>query len=722
MTDSLPDNGWVPDSEEWFLQQIAESEPDFSRLRDSIATLASRAAMAQAEDRAKLLQDTLAERGRMADALAMLRLRAAWMPESGAIAAVRDEIFAMIGPDTDKRVMAEHIGLDAVPAAEAVRRFSTLVSLRAASPCFDKTWGFGIVRRIDGFDCKVEIDFDSKPGHRMTFAYAAETLQPLDETHLLTRFHRDPDGIRRLAVDQPADVVRLALESFGPMAVPQLQDRLTPKIVPEASWKTFWDAARKAIRKGGLIDIPSKRTEPLRLRAAGCARDGAWADALREERSMPSILDRIETALREGAPDLSTADNRAAALDRLVFVIRGAGARLPGLTARCAIAADTMGLGDAADVSMDSLEVRWRNAAGLISALHDLPARSVRPFLDLLRRRMGGAFDGLALEALPQFRAPVLNEILDVLLTGGRETACAERIRELVASKKADVEVLLWLHRNPSRWDEWNLGRPFDFATLAIAAMEKDHVGERLKAQNALRERFAKSESLRSLFAASEADIRLALFLRLKESSAWPPLERQAILGRVVKLYPELEDVLRNEPRVSAARLPVTSARSYRERAEQLRKLIEVDIPQNSRDIGVARSYGDLRENFEYKAAKEMQGILLRRRGELEQALKSVQPTDFDGPTPERAGPGAGVEIETADGAREIFFILGAWDRDEALGIVSSDTQLARALDGKGAGEAVVVPDAAGEGRPARIAAIHPLSKDVRAWVKGDAG
>ena len=45
-------------------------------------------------------------------------------------------------------------------------------------------------------------------------------------------------------------------------------------------------------------------------------------------------------------------------------------------------------------------------------------------------------------------------------------------------------------------------------------------------------------------------------------------------------------------------------------------------IPANSKEIAVARSYGDLRENHEYKAAKEMQKILMRRKGELEVPIR----------------------------------------------------------------------------------------------------
>jgi transcription elongation GreA/GreB family factor len=57
--------------------------------------------------------------------------------------------------------------------------------------------------------------------------------------------------------------------------------------------------------------------------------------------------------------------------------------------------------------------------------------------------------------------------------------------------------------------------------------------------------------------------------------------------------------------------------------------LVTKKIPQNRQDIQIARSYGDLRENFEYKSAKEQQRVLTRRKSELERDLARARGTDF---------------------------------------------------------------------------------------------
>ena len=53
----------------------------------------------------------------------------------------------------------------------------------------------------------------------------------------------------------------------------------------------------------------------------------------------------------------------------------------------------------------------------------------------------------------------------------------------------------------------------------------------------------------------------------------------------------------------------MTSSRSYRARQKHLERIMTVEIPENSKEIEVARSYGDLRENAEFKYAKERQGL-----------------------------------------------------------------------------------------------------------------
>src|SRR5438309_10745953 len=95
-------------------------------------------------------------------------------------------------------------------------------------------------------------------------------------------------------------------------------------------------------------------------------------------------------------------------------------------------------------------------------------------------------------------------------------------------------------------------------------------------------------------------------------------------------------------------------------------------IAANSKEIAIARSYGDHRENHEYKAAKEMQKLLMRRKGELENQLVRARGTDFSNVRTDVAGIGSVVRAMDLEANQpEQLTILGAWDADPEKAIVS---------------------------------------------------
>lgn len=706
-------------SEDWFLEQISAEEIPVAGLLRTLEELAAGGALSQAESRARLLEDVLAERGRTDEALATLSTRMGWL-ENGPDAreTARRRALELIGPDGERREFVNHAGFDkAIPAAEAVRRLRVLLSLRKGSLCHDRTWGAGIVRRVDRLYGRVEIDFERKASHQMSLAYASETLTLLPADHLLARHLTDPDSLRRLASENPAELVRWALRDFGPLTVDQLKDRLVPRVLAETGWKAFWEAARKGLKGDGRVVIPPRRSEPLRLRGEGERHGDEWFAEWTAERDLERLLTMAEE-LAESAPAQLNEGRRAALAERLGYVVKGAaGGRHPELTARAAMVAKALG------VEVPELSAPWADdlwAPDLFTTtLRRLPARAVERFLAYLGEREQSRLESLLLEQMPVLDIGPLEAAIELLCAGGRAEDVAEKLRGLVARQQIGVEALLWVFRHPERIAEWGLGELSDLVRRALDLAEQEHSGERLKAQKQLKERFTRPETLRQALAGMTEDQRAEFIARLRRSPAWAPLDRQAILGRLVRLCPEYAPLVAAEPGAapSARKGPVTSTRTFRERQAQLRHLVQVEIPKNSREIAVARSYGDLRENFEYKAAKDMQAVLLRRRHELEMQLREVQPTDFgDAPT-DRVGPGVGVEIRHADGRLERFHILGAWDRDESLHIISSESQLARALAGRAAGERVALPGEAG-GDEAVIERIYPLPEEVLRWAR----
>src|SRR5205823_6486733 len=109
-----------------------------------------------------------------------------------------------------------------------------------------------------------------------------------------------------------------------------------------------------------------------------------------------------------------------------------------------------------------------------------------------------------------------------------------------------------------------------------------------------------------------------------------------------------------------------------------------------SKEIAIARSYGDLSENHEFKAAKEMQKVLMRQKEDLEAQLVRARGTDFSGSRTDSVGIGTIVQATDLDSnATETFTILGAWDFDDEKCSISYLPAVGQGLLAKKVGEEV---------------------------------
>ena len=155
----------------------------------------------------------------------------------------------------------------------------------------------------------------------------------------------------------------------------------------------------------------------------------------------------------------------------------------------------------------------------------------------------------------------------------------------------------------------------------------------------------------------------------------------------------------------------ITSLHSFNQMLETLNDIINKQIPDNSAAIAHARSYGDLRENAEYKAAKERQAYLQNRRDEIEASILRTQPIDFSfQQIGETVIPGSTVTVKYSNnGEEEQFHLLGVWDSDPDSNCIAYTSALGQVLNGQILNDEVQMPDK----RKAVIVQIKQLSKEL---------
>ena len=148
---------------------------------------------------------------------------------------------------------------------------------------------------------------------------------------------------------------------------------------------------------------------------------------------------------------------------------------------------------------------------------------------------------------------------------------------------------------------------------------------------------------------------------------------------------------------------------------EEIRRLdfeLKVHLP---REILKAREHGDLRENSEYKAAKERQSFLQARIGQLVRRLAALSMMNLDKVPRGKVGLGSTVSLRhTGNGEETVYEIVTPEEADPSVGRISPSSPIGKCLLNHEAGDTVEVkvPSGTREYEILKLVTIHDQVKD----------
>ena len=131
------------------------------------------------------------------------------------------------------------------------------------------------------------------------------------------------------------------------------------------------------------------------------------------------------------------------------------------------------------------------------------------------------------------------------------------------------------------------------------------------------------------------------------------------------------------------------------------------DLPK---EIMTARAHGDLKENAEYKYAKERQSFVSARLGQLHQRLADISMLNLNNLPKDRAAYGSRILVlDVAKSSKVEYKLVTVEEADAAKGLISTTSPIGRALLGKKVGDEVSVTTPAGikEYEVVRLTTIH---------------
>lgn len=134
---------------------------------------------------------------------------------------------------------------------------------------------------------------------------------------------------------------------------------------------------------------------------------------------------------------------------------------------------------------------------------------------------------------------------------------------------------------------------------------------------------------------------------------------------------------------------------------------LNVDLPK---EIAVARAHGDLSENAEYKYAKERQGYVNAKIGQLKKRMGDLGMLNLTNIPKDRAGYGSRIVVMDLQRSVEVEYrLVSSEEADVEKGLISTTSPIGRALLNRKVGDEVQVTTPAGpkEFEVVRLATIH---------------
>ncbi len=563
-----------------------------------------------------------------------------------------------------------------------------LVTLAEGGYCVHRSWGVGRITTIDTVFARFMIDFPGKPGHSMDLSFAADSLKPIQADHILARKSSDINSLREMAALHHLDLIRLVLKSYGGKAtLDQVQQVLVPDVIAD-DWKKWWEVAKRELKKDGHFQVPIKKSDPIIFQEKEVSLHVRVMGDLKAAKGLKARI-AVATELLKYLTDLE--DPKGAVTESVAHLnadIASHVRTMPALALEAIFVRDDLRQAVNAEPQPGELTVSaiWVQNLRLDDLLEQMPAVKHKRALAAFKTANPNLWQEGVLTILNTTSSKLAGECASLLIQENKLDLLKETLARLVSQHQASSELLLWLARERSDSFADILG-PEVFRAM-LTAMERDQFNE--KRSNRLRDFILDDHDLLvELIGSADIEIIRDLTRALQLSPSFDDMDKRSLLARIVKSYPSIQSLITGDQTKQESNI-IVSWESLERRKNEYTELVQKKVPANSREIAIARSYGDLRENHEYKAAKEMQKLLMRRKAELEIQLLRARGTDFANPKTDVVTVGTKVAVTDLDTNNvEHYAILGAWDFDAEKGIISYQTPLAQSMMNQPSGKAV---------------------------------
>ncbi|GMO29020.1 MAG: transcription elongation factor GreA [Termitinemataceae bacterium] len=580
---------------------------------------------------------------------------------------------------------------------EAIMDFEKHIAFDKGNFVFHRTWGVGRIAKVEGDN--IVVDFAKKRAHTMSLKMAINALQTLTKDHIwVLKVTHSKEDLHDKIKAEIVWALKTIIKSFDNYCeLKKIKAELVPSVLTAGEW-TAWSTKAKDILKNDLsFGVSPENINIYTVRERPIDSGEKLYNEFKAEKKFHKRVDIVRdfAALKNIEPDseyfkdmlnffygyLKNAQQQSEYLFPSYLMIKELAVDYPFAAAQ--------------------LQLNFLN---IFENVYDVP----NLFLKIKDSKLKEDF----LEQIKLFVPEWQNIYLKLfpyalslaILESLKETNCGDKIVSMIKTcfenYKDNREAVVWFYKNfrdDDLFKQTGLTEEKIIITLVhvleVTYREIDNhqdTTENKKINKQIWTILFKDEVLNNYIDAGNRDTIVRIWTLIEDVKDLDPADKLKLKNRIIKKDPDFKFLGTVQKEVITRTLIVTVAK-YDEKQKQLQNIMDVEIPKNSKEIAFALSLGDLRENAEYKAAKERQEILNSTSTKLKDEIDRAQLFDPSTINTNSVSFGTVVTLNNiTKGTDETYTLLGPWESDPDNKVISYLSPLGKSIINRRIGEEFV--------------------------------
>ncbi|UCG29612.1 MAG: GreA/GreB family elongation factor [candidate division WOR-3 bacterium] len=567
------------------------------------------------------------------------------------------------------------------PIMKALQKFEEYLQYDIGKHFFFERYGMGEVVAVIPAKKEIVVDFEKKKKHFLTIDIAKGLLTPITQSHFLLSKRENIQELKSMAREQPAEVVLMMLRSFRePMTASTIKGYLDG-IVEKSQLNKFWERTRKILEKHDNIRVAGKTSKTYSYVASVTDKEQQVMESFQKAklhdkyrhaeecaRKMPTLFKTLVPQLTQIGKQCQK-DHPGIALEiLLMFTDHNVDADL-GYSID-----DLLHAHEPADILEETTNPQYRARFIAYQKAKDH-------------------------DKWPETGANILfaaNDftVMDVVFDHMNDSPAKmeDFYHRILAMPKEYPKQFHWMLKKIESGIMNEYLRP-NLIPRFIDSLNY------VKGIKATMKKILTLNNFDSVVARANETEAQRIRDSLKSSPMFSEHEKSGYMRILEHYFPAMVE--------EQTDIIYSTEAALNRKKKELKHILTIEIPANKKEIGRAREFGDLSENFEYKAAKEKQDQLYAKVKTIESELQRVRVIDPAKSTTDSVSVGTVVTLQnTGDDSVVAYTIMGRWDTDLPKKILSNEAPLAQSMLGRKINDTVSI-----EGTEYRITEISKATQ-----------